>query len=113
VLHELKAVPNIHRHSKHTTIRPTTSVRFSSTNIHHLPFAMALSPHHIEQHDARGLLIPDDVVKYSGNLRADPEAFWSSYQFYVEGLPENMLPTLSAIPDSHFHLIQSLCFDFD
>ena len=64
-----KAVPNIHRYSKHTTIRPTTSVRFSSTNIHHLPFAMTLSPHHIEQHDARGLLIPDDVVKYSGSLR--------------------------------------------
>ena len=76
-------------------------------------FAMALPPLHTEQHDARGLQIPDDIVKYSSCLKSGPEAFWSYNQFYVKVRSlGDTLDMLSVIPDHHFCLIQSLCLDF-
>jgi hypothetical protein len=74
---------------------------------------MELPSSHVEHHDARGLQIPDDIVKYSGCLESDPETFWSSNQFYVKANhPMHIIGKLAAIPDHHFYLIQSLCFDF-
>lgn len=65
--------------------------------------------------DARGLLIPDDIVSNTNLIKSNPAHFWSSNQFWVRGRgrkgPEKMHKLLSSIPDHHFCLMQSLCLD--
>jgi hypothetical protein len=65
-----------------------------------------------DRHDARGMLIPDDICKNKDRILSNPEAFWSSCQFYVKGDEDTMLRRLSLIPDTHFCHIRSLCLDF-
>lgn len=86
---------------------------------------MASSSYDIpKQHDARGLLIPDDIVRNSGYVKSNPETFWSSYQIFIKADEEDVedgvkyldmgkaRKKLSAIPDPHFRYIRSLCLDF-
>jgi len=64
--------------------------------------------------DARGLLIPDDIIKNQDYIKLNPDAFWVSYQFYIRVGPTHfeVMKYLSAIPDRYFCLIKSLCLDF-
>lgn len=69
--------------------------------------------------DARGLLIPNDIISNTDSLKSDPAPFFGSHQFYIKAgftkegvLDQNtILKYLDVIPDHHFCHIKSLCLD--
>lgn len=71
--------------------------------------------------DARGFLIPDDIVRYKDYVKSHPTTFFSSNNFFVRATQnayrnpktdQSITKYLSAIPDQHFRLIKGLRLDY-